>query len=432
MPEKFSYLIKRNTSMKVFSQLYVGLKKQAGEVPLGFATPLEDNAQGRKRQDTVNSWAKDYGSYVDGKLTYPHFLGIKTVDNVPVPNFKITDDIKRVYWGGGNVVWRVEDPRGFELEIQSSNLMAIVQSCGIEAGGLIPGKCIWGRDGASNILLHESSAEFKDAVMAAETLKAPKQVGKASRKPGQLYRLTNGSLGIYVGKVHVVVAEHSLTASKNLVNKPSEEFEAILGISDISTSLEHTSELKLYKKAPLVSEVSDPAKRVEMVLDNQFLLSTSWSFASASYTPARIMSVTREPIKNPVLCIVPLPKSLFDSKLEALKQYAKHHKADVLSKWLLPWRGDELIRINNILVGTIFDLKGSMIGIATELRAHEYEIYRTDHYGRQSFADTKLKFTKLPELKTNDAVIEYANHLYNTGCMYYITATEGTNMVVYT
>jgi hypothetical protein len=201
MPEVSIWSRERNTSIKVFSQLYLGLKGT-----LGFATPYEENAAGRKRQETVNSWASGYGEYVNGK----HVPGVpktSVMANEPRAGFKITDDIKRVYWGGGNVVWRVLDPVGFELEIQSRNLMAIIQSCGINEGGEIPGRCVWGRSGGDNILLHESSDEYKDAVKAAETLKAPKQVGKNARRVGGIYRRVDGSPAIFIGKVHVTRAQ---------------------------------------------------------------------------------------------------------------------------------------------------------------------------------------------------------------------------------
>ena len=46
-----------NKGMKVFSKLFVGIKKAYEDnPPLAFATPYEENAAGKKRQDTVMSW----------------------------------------------------------------------------------------------------------------------------------------------------------------------------------------------------------------------------------------------------------------------------------------------------------------------------------------------------------------------------------------
>lgn len=190
-----------NTGMKVFSRLYVGKKSQLVEdasgdpvpgIPLGFATPYEENAAGRKRQASVDTWAKGYHSET---ADFP----AEIIENVLAAGFKITDDIKRTYYGGGNVVFRVEDPRGFELEIQSQNLMTLIALVGLNAGGEIPGQCCWGRDGASNILIHESSEEYKQARHAAETIKPLKGI-KAEFKRGDMIILTNASKVKYLGR----------------------------------------------------------------------------------------------------------------------------------------------------------------------------------------------------------------------------------------
>lgn len=146
--------------------------------------PFEKNSAFNNRKGTVDGWAKNIdrmpvienGECVydeNGRIKYkePKSIESQIIENVPRQGFKITDDVKRVYWGGGNVAWRVYDPAGFELEIQSQNLMSIIQSVGLTEGGGIPGKCIWGRSGKDNILLHETSEEYKNAILAAENLK---------------------------------------------------------------------------------------------------------------------------------------------------------------------------------------------------------------------------------------------------------------------
>jgi len=162
-------------AIKIFDQLYVGLRTQGKDKPfLGFATPLENNAAFKKRKDTVDNWASSYLHYWDSesktqKRSKP--VESMTLDNKPRAGFKITDDVKRVYWGGGNVVWRVLDPEGFELEIASSNLMALIQTVGIQAGGLINGKCAYARDGSVNVLLHEGCDEYKNAFNVDKAVK---------------------------------------------------------------------------------------------------------------------------------------------------------------------------------------------------------------------------------------------------------------------
>jgi hypothetical protein len=95
---------------------------------LGFATPYEPNLKAyEKRKSTIDSWVRSY-------YTTPVKIEPIIIDNVPLDNFKIAESVRRVYWGGGNVVWRIQDPRGFELEISSANLARIIDCVTIQHG----------------------------------------------------------------------------------------------------------------------------------------------------------------------------------------------------------------------------------------------------------------------------------------------------------
>ena len=215
-----NYSRELNKGLKIFSQLYVGFKSQGdGCVPLGFATPFENNAAFRKRKETVDKWSAwtEYVRDPESKFGYKldengrhvivnHDALTKVIDNAPREGFKITDSVKRVYWGGGNVVWRIEDPLGFELEVQSQNLLAVIQNCDIESG-MIKGKCLWARDGKDNILIHESSDEYKNAFKAAETLKAPSTLSMSDRVVGAKYLMKNGTEAIYMGRMYAYLPE---------------------------------------------------------------------------------------------------------------------------------------------------------------------------------------------------------------------------------
>jgi hypothetical protein len=260
----------QNVGMKVFSKLYVGFRQQMASydydsktgqlsnvvyaVPLGFATPHEDNAQGRKRQTTVDSWAK-HG--------FPHgvpALQAKLINNELAEGFKVTDDIKRTYYGGGNVVFRIEDPRGFELEIQAQNLMTIIRLVGINEGGVIPGKCCWGRDGANNILIHESSEEYKTARLAAETIKPLAGLEKSKFGPGDKVVLTNGLETTYLGRYWFT--------SKSQVYEDYVGFDPVVFTSNVGDIKRHEgSEAQYVINAPIQYHAVDSEHEVLLYRD---------------------------------------------------------------------------------------------------------------------------------------------------------------------
>lgn len=145
-----------------FDRLYVGQKPQGGNnpLPLAFLTPYEDNAAGRKRMETVDNWVKEVGySRVNGHIIRnTNNLKSEVIDNVPLAGFSIAKSVRRdSSWNGGNVVWRIEDPRGYEWEISSPNLAQIITQTGIAAGGVINGRCIIGRLAGANILVPEGT-----------------------------------------------------------------------------------------------------------------------------------------------------------------------------------------------------------------------------------------------------------------------------------
>lgn len=61
------------------------------------------------------------------------------IDNEPLEGFRIQHMVARYK---GNKLWRILDPRGFELEIASGTFEDIVMS-GIVDKGLIVGPCVW-------------------------------------------------------------------------------------------------------------------------------------------------------------------------------------------------------------------------------------------------------------------------------------------------
>lgn len=189
--------------IKLPEKYYVGIRAQAeeeGQLPLGFATPFGTDAAFAKRKNTVDSWT---GKIDPKRKENPRF---ETYDNVLMEGFRISQSVRRYGWnGGGNVLWRIEDPRGFELEISSGNFASIVD-CTTLTNGVIEGKCIWGREGAVNVLLPEASVPYQEAVNFTDLSKM--KVTAKEMAPGQVVRMKDDTVAMYMGDFYGLSFEH--------------------------------------------------------------------------------------------------------------------------------------------------------------------------------------------------------------------------------
>lgn len=192
-----------NIQIKIPKFHYLGMNSQGGgQVPLGFITPYEYKKDGKtpdaatlKRCSTVDNWASSCGRNQKELKTH-------IIKNEAVSGFKISHSFKRGNnWGRGNIIWRIEDPRGFELEISNSNMLEVML-CTTIVEGEIYSPCIWGRDGADNILIPTDSDLYKDAI--ANTKRLEKTVSFREVKPGNTITLQNGIKGKFLGKYYLI------------------------------------------------------------------------------------------------------------------------------------------------------------------------------------------------------------------------------------
>ena len=75
----------------------------------------------------------------DEPVIYPDNVQPIIIDNEPLEGFKIDHMISRYR---GNKLWRIIDPRGFQLEITSGCLEDLIFSGAVDKG-LIVGPCVW-------------------------------------------------------------------------------------------------------------------------------------------------------------------------------------------------------------------------------------------------------------------------------------------------
>jgi len=190
-----------NKSIKFPARHYVGFQARPSqdELPLGFMTPDGTDKAAEKRKATVDNWAKGGGYYARNEAEDK--LPAQSYENKPMIGFKMGRNVRHGYgWGQGNVKWRIEDPRGFELEITSPNLAQIMAFSTIEKGEILE-ECIWARLGAENILVPVDSDVYKNTVRNTERM--AKTASMRDIKIGDSAVLQNGDEGVYYGAFYI-------------------------------------------------------------------------------------------------------------------------------------------------------------------------------------------------------------------------------------
>jgi len=190
-----------NKSIKFPTHHYVGFQARPSvdELPLGFMTPDGTDKAAIKRKATVDNWARGYGYGAQNQAEDK--LPAQTYENKPMIGFKLGRNVRHGYgWGQGNVKWRIEDPRGFELEITSPNLAQIMAFSTIEKGEILE-ECIWARLGAENILVPVDSDVYKNTVRNTERMS--KTASMRDIKIGDHAVLQNGDEGVYYGVFYI-------------------------------------------------------------------------------------------------------------------------------------------------------------------------------------------------------------------------------------
>jgi hypothetical protein len=180
----------------------------ADSAPLAFASPYTADAAFEKRKLTQDHWA--YGRGVNVEIQADESVSVtgtgkvdagvlfiancfpRILKNDALEGFEISRSVRRYGWSGkGNVVWRITDPRGFDLEITSENFASIIDCVDLKKG-VIQGPCIWGRMGPKNILLPENSVPFQEALQ--RTKKISQQVNVREVRRGDIIDIINNTV----------------------------------------------------------------------------------------------------------------------------------------------------------------------------------------------------------------------------------------------
>lgn len=146
-------------------KLYIGTQDlkpfDVKDSPLAFAIDgTKDDAAFKKQKKTVDAWCGDGGSWCPtthkrlppAVVQMPHHI-----PNDPVKGLSFMKAVSR--WSTSNKFLRVQDPRGFELEISIENLMELFGSTNINRG-IIADECVWGRAGGKVYLTTTAHPQY--------------------------------------------------------------------------------------------------------------------------------------------------------------------------------------------------------------------------------------------------------------------------------
>ena len=174
---------------------YKGIRDTKSECPLAFITPYGTDKAAINRMATVDGWA--------GITAHDKIKKHEIIKNVPMTGFKIGDKVSRLVTS--NVVWRITDPREFQLEISSGNMAYILAETAINKG-LIDAELVWVRNGKDNFLLPVGSAEHAKYLLNTTALTA--KLGVRDINIGDHIHDTKGTDGIFLGGYHFLIFQY--------------------------------------------------------------------------------------------------------------------------------------------------------------------------------------------------------------------------------
>ncbi len=155
-----------------------------------------------KRKETGTTWAKPHRRYDYKTKEYvepPKDYEDTTLefDNLAVEGFKIVGSVSR--WTTANKLIRVDDPRGFVVEIPTGNLTTLLKYVTVEKGE-VKDACVWGREGNNHILLPTSSEPYQKAFEQTELTKTKVSFTKLNKGDVVKFSVDNKEEYIYLGR----------------------------------------------------------------------------------------------------------------------------------------------------------------------------------------------------------------------------------------
>lgn len=423
------------------------------EGKLGFASPYTKDAAFAKRKNTQDRWA--YGSTqvtidpdtnditvsgsgnkgglghgeVDSSTLFMTNCYPLIIDNELVEGFKIAESVRRYGWGGGgNVVWRISDPRGFELEISSDNFARVID-CTTMINGVIQGKCLWGRNGSANILLPEASDVYQAAKVLTD--KIDKNVSLLDVSPGDTVEILNkgvdaeDAVSEYLGKYFFIQAQQGEDDNSSRYSSYSNNGKFSLAGKQVERYLFKSKNDGKYfavskpKVIDIVTKLETPRNKMEIANEvNDWISQPKNSIGSLNYDYVTCVSPTKVKLEDVTATLEPVTVNLTEWPMvdNYSVQTIVAKKGD---KFYIS--GNKGNRWNGPVVSTIVDIDATQIDKA-KLNIG-YTMSKDPHY--RSFYGASAQYVRtrnesdsftFDELETFNIVVKTPNGLKATVC----------------
>ncbi len=178
------------TNIFVAPKIKVGFRKRSDTFTGQLAYVIYYDEKGKLRKE--QSWK----TWRDEKIEPQDF------DNAPTEGFTINKDIKRYsgeWFSSSRTMIRIHDPRGFEFEVTTENLIGILMHTDCLKRGLT-GQFVYAWAGPELVLLPTNSEEYQNAIKYTAGLS--KKVSAKGLVPGVSYRTKRGADVVFVGKLN--------------------------------------------------------------------------------------------------------------------------------------------------------------------------------------------------------------------------------------
>lgn len=191
--------------LTIIDKLTVAIRKSDS---CGYAIPCESSHTVKYKHavDRITKWAGKDVKLID-------------IENKPIKGFKLSSAFRRYgYFGSGNAIFRIADPRGFELELYQESFAKLLTDITM-INGEIQDECYWSKHGSAWVLIpldsdvHKQYLKEKD-VHVMETL-TPSQITKLPHGTKLKIKEHNKLLDIdYYGTVYSYTVKNVYSRSR--------------------------------------------------------------------------------------------------------------------------------------------------------------------------------------------------------------------------